>query len=58
MKKQKTSKAFEKIKAGLGEARVYLDGSADKREYRVHKPAEGKVDAAATRAQQRPEDTT
>jgi hypothetical protein len=57
LKKQKTSKAFDKIKAGLDEARAYLDGSADKREYRVHE-SEGKVDAAVTRAQQRPEDAT
>ena len=58
LKKQKNSKAFDKIKAGLDEARAYLDGSADKREYLVHEPADGKVDAAATRAQQPPKDAT
>jgi putative transcriptional regulator len=30
--------AFEKIKAGLESAKAYLDGSADKRKYRVHVP--------------------
>jgi putative transcriptional regulator len=33
-----TKRAFEKIKAGLEGARGYLDGSADKRRYRVHVP--------------------
>jgi putative transcriptional regulator len=30
--------AFDKIKAGLEDARAYLDGNADKRHYRVHVP--------------------
>jgi len=30
--------AFEKIKAGLESAKSYLDGTADKRKYRVHVP--------------------
>jgi putative transcriptional regulator len=30
--------AFEKIKAGLESAKAYLDGTADKRKYRVHVP--------------------
>jgi hypothetical protein len=29
-------RAFGKIMQGLDEARAYLDGSADKRRYRVH----------------------
>jgi len=33
-----TKRAFDKIKAGLNDARAYLDGSADKRRYRVHVP--------------------
>jgi len=30
--------AFDKIKAGLDDARAYLDGTADKKRYRVHVP--------------------
>jgi putative transcriptional regulator len=33
-----SKRAFDKIKAGLDEARAYLDGSADKGRYRVHVP--------------------
>ncbi len=33
-----SKRAFEKIKAGLESAKAYLDGTADKREYRVHVP--------------------
>ncbi|HXW27503.1 MAG TPA: type II toxin-antitoxin system MqsA family antitoxin [Xanthobacteraceae bacterium] len=33
-----TKRAFDKIKAGLDDARAFLDGSADKRRYRVHVP--------------------
>jgi len=31
-------RAFEKISAGLVDARAYLDGTADKRRYRAHVP--------------------
>jgi putative transcriptional regulator len=31
--------AFEKIKAGLDEAKAYLDGSVDKSQYEIHVPA-------------------
>src|SRR5579862_622107 len=31
-------RAFDKIKAGLESAKAYLDGTADKRKYRVHVP--------------------
>ncbi len=31
-------RAFDKIKAGLDSAKAYLDGTADKRRYRVHVP--------------------
>ena len=33
-----TKGAFNKIKAGLDEARAYLEGTADKRHYGVHGP--------------------
>ena len=33
-----TKQAFNKIKAGLDDARAYLDGTADKRRYRVRVP--------------------
>lgn len=31
-------RAFDKIKAGLDDAGAYLDGTADKKRYRVHVP--------------------
>jgi putative transcriptional regulator len=34
-----TKAAFEKIKAGLGDAKAYLEGSGDKTKYRIHVPA-------------------
>ncbi|MDP2409721.1 MAG: helix-turn-helix domain-containing protein [Pseudolabrys sp.] len=33
-----SKRAFNKIKAGLDDARAFLDGTADKRRYRVHVP--------------------
>ena len=33
-----SKRAFDKIKAGLDSAKAYLDGTADKRNYRVHVP--------------------
>jgi putative transcriptional regulator len=33
-----TKRAFDKIRAGLDDARAYLDGSADAARYRVHVP--------------------
>ena len=42
-----TSRAFKKIMAGLDDARAYLDGTADKRRYRVHVPT--KVDVKKIR---------
>lgn len=33
-----SKRAFTKIKAGLDDARAYLDGSADMRRYRIHIP--------------------
>jgi putative transcriptional regulator len=33
-----TKRTFDKIKAGLDDARAYLDGTADKRRYRIHVP--------------------
>jgi putative transcriptional regulator len=43
-----SKKAFDKIKAGLDSAKAYLDGTADKRLYRVHVPK--KVDVRKIRA--------
>jgi putative transcriptional regulator len=43
-----SKRAFDKIKAGLVDARAYLDGTADKRKFRVHVPA--KVDVRKIRA--------
>jgi putative transcriptional regulator len=34
--KAMSKSAFEKIKAGLEEAKAYLDGSGDKRDFQVH----------------------
>jgi hypothetical protein len=44
-----TKSAFDKIKAGLGEAKAYLDGSADKRNFRTHVPARVDVKKIRTR---------
>ncbi len=33
-----SKRAFDKIMQGIGEARTYLEGTADKRRYRVHVP--------------------
>lgn len=33
-----TKSAFDKIKAGLDDAKAYLEGSADKSGYRIHVP--------------------
>ena len=34
-----TKAAFDKIKAGLGDAEAYLDGSTNKRAFGIHVPA-------------------
>lgn len=34
--------AFDKIKAGLEEAKAYLDGPVKKRDYGIHVPAQKK----------------
>jgi len=44
-----SKRAFDKIKAGLDSARAYLDGTADRRAYRVHVPE--KVDVRKIRTQ-------
>ena len=41
--------AFDKIKAGLDEAKAYLDGSGDKRNYGIHVPARINVKKIRTR---------
>jgi putative transcriptional regulator len=43
-----TKRAHDKIMAGLDSARAYLEGTADKRRYRVHVPE--KVDVKKIRA--------
>ena len=43
-----SKRAFEKIKAGLESAKAYLDGTADKRLYRVHVPE--KIDVRKIRS--------
>lgn len=43
-----SKRAFDKIMEGLDQARAYLDGTADKRHYRVHVPE--KVDVRKIRA--------
>jgi hypothetical protein len=55
--KQKNSKAFDKIKAGLEDMRRYLDGSADKSEFRVHAPNSERTGPTSLQAQP-PENTT
>jgi len=37
-----SKRAFDKIMAGVKEARAYLNGTADKARYRVHAPRERK----------------
>jgi putative transcriptional regulator len=44
-----TKVAFDKIKAGLGDAKAYLNGSANKRAYGVHVPARVNVKKIRTR---------
>jgi putative transcriptional regulator len=44
-----SKRAFEKIKAGLDSAKAYLDGTADKRLYRVHVPEKIDVRQIRTR---------
>jgi putative transcriptional regulator len=44
-----SKRAFDKIKAGLDSAKAYLDGTADKRLYRVHVPKKVDVKKIRTR---------
>jgi putative transcriptional regulator len=44
-----SKRAFEKIKAGLDDARAYLDGTADARRFRVHVPETVDVKKIRTR---------
>jgi putative transcriptional regulator len=44
-----TKSAFEKIKAGLDEAKAYLDGSGEKSKYRIHVPTGVNVKKIRTR---------
>jgi putative transcriptional regulator len=44
-----TKRAFDKIKAGLDDTRAYLEGTADKRRYRVHVPEKMDVKKIRTR---------
>jgi putative transcriptional regulator len=43
-----TKRAFDKIMEGVDQARAYLEGTADKRRYRIHVPE--KVDVKKIRA--------
>ena len=43
--------AFDRIKAGLDEAKAYLEGSADKSGYRIHVP--NRVNVKKIRARRR-----
>jgi hypothetical protein len=49
-----TTGTFENIKAGIDDARRYLDGSADKREFGVREVADAKIDLTSVEAQARP----
>ena len=49
MTKQPTKRVYERIMEGLEEARAYLDGTADKRHYRVHVPTKIDVRKIRTR---------
>jgi putative transcriptional regulator len=44
-----SKRAFDKIMTGLNEARTYLEGTADKRRYRVHVPEKIDVKKIRTR---------
>jgi len=44
-----TKSAFDKIKVGLSEAKAYLDGSGNKRDYGIHVPARVNVKKIRTR---------
>jgi putative transcriptional regulator len=44
-----TKAAFDKIKAGLDDAKAYLDGSASKQAFRIHVPARVNVKKIRTR---------
>jgi putative transcriptional regulator len=44
-----TKAAFDKIKAGLDDAKAYLDGSANKRTFGVHVPSRVNVKKIRTR---------
>jgi putative transcriptional regulator len=44
-----TKRAFNKIMAGLDDARAYLGGTADKKRYRVHVPEKINVKKIRTR---------
>lgn len=44
-----TKTAFDRIKAGLDNAKAYLEGSADERRFRIHVPARVNVRKIRTR---------
>jgi hypothetical protein len=46
-----TGAAFDEIKAGLDEARRYLDGSADRRNFRTSALSDAKANIISTQAQ-------
>ena len=44
-----SKRAFDRIKAGLDDARAYLEGTADKRRFKVHVPEKMDVKKIRTR---------
>jgi putative transcriptional regulator len=44
-----SKRAFDKIKAGLDDAKAFLEGTADKKRFRVHVPASVDVKKIRTR---------
>ena len=54
MRKKMTKTAFEKISAGLGEAKAYLDGSRNNRDYKIHVPAQVNEKKARSKSSRNP----
>ena len=48
-----TKTAFEKIKAGLGEAKAYLDDTRNKRDYGIHAPPRVNVKKTRSKSSRR-----
>jgi len=48
-----TKIAFDKIRAGLSEAKAYLDGSGNKSDYEIHVPARVNVKKTRSKSSRR-----